>query len=198
MNKFAKIIFFTIFLVGNFYLLLPPPAELPPLPESLRSDEPGDTVQIKGVSAYYTDLSRKEVVDFYSQTFSKSSFFNIPLISYRINHPPEKIREVLRTTQFSTYVEEVVHPLRGSLFINGYEWNNDPFTLPEQRNKNIIIVNGKTYRFKITLYLQYSSAWPRVLIWSGINIAMYLIFVSFQKILQKGFNLSKASHAKQR
>lgn len=182
MKKLTKIIFFTVFLVGNFYLLLPPPADLPELPKSLKSDEPGDTVQIKGVSAYYTDLSRKEVVSFYSQAFSRSSFFNLPLPNYILNHPPERIREVLRATQYSTYVEEVVHPLRGSLFISGYEWEKDPFTPVKQRGKNILLVNGKVYQFKVTLFIQYAPWWERVLIWWGIYGSLALIIIAFEKV----------------
>jgi len=182
MKKNFKIILIIVFLLGNFYLLLPPPPGLPALPNSLRSDEPGDTIQIKGVSAYYTDLPRKEVVEFYVQNFSRSSFFNIPFISYRLNHPPERIREVLRPTQYSTYVEEIVHPLRGSLFVSGYEWAKDPFTLPSERAKNIMLVNGKVYKFKVTLFIQYASWWKRVLIWWGIFGSIILIFLGFQKV----------------
>ena len=184
-----KKIFLTIFLLSNLYLLLPPPKELPDLPESLKSTEPGDTVQIKGVSAYYTDLPRKEVVEFYVQNFSRSSFLNIPFISYRLNHPPERIREVLRPTQFSTYVEEIVHPFRGSLFVNGYEWGNDPFTPVKQRGKNIIVVNGKTYQFKITLYRQYSSWWQRLLIWWGICLLIILIYLAIKVIFAPGLKV---------
>ena len=187
MNKILKIILVIIFLLGNLYLLLPPPPELPELPDSLKSNEPGDTVQIKGVSALYTNLSRKEVVDFYTRNFSRSSFLGIPLISYRLNQPPERIREVLRPTQFSTYVEEVVHPFRGSLFINGYEWEKDPFTPVKERSKNIMIVNGKVYQFKITLYVQYASWWKRLLIWWGITVGLYFLFLAAKSILYTGF-----------
>jgi len=182
--KIIKFIAILFFFLGNFYLLLPPPSEIPPLPNSLRSTEPGDTVQIKGVSAYYTDLSRKEIVDFYFKNFSKSSFLGIPLITYKLNHPPERIREVLRPTQFSTYVEEIVHPLRGSLYINGYEWEKDPFTPPKQRVKNILIVNQKVYKCKVTLFVQYSAWWQRLIIWWGIFLAFVFLFKAYRTIFK--------------
>ncbi len=145
-------------------MLLPSPDNFPDLPSAVKSIEPGDTVQVKNVSAYYTDMPRKEAVDFYFNYFSRSPFLNIPLITYKLNHPPERIREVLRDTQQSTYVEEIVHPFRESVFINGFEWNNDPFTLPIRRIKNILIVNGKTYQFKVTLFYQKSAVWIRLII----------------------------------
>lgn len=189
--KILKIILVLLFVLGHVYLVLPSPflpQDMPPLPESVRSTEPGDTIQIANVAAYYTDISRKEVVRFYFDQFKKSTLWGLPLITYKLNHPPERIREVLRETQRSTYVEEIVHPLRESLFVSGFEWNNDPFTPPERRIKNILIVNGKTYRFKVTLFYQGSKVWQRVLVWWGIWGLGYLLFKQY-KILIKDIEL---------
>jgi hypothetical protein len=180
----VKIIIVIIFVGCNLYLILPSPLELPPLPESVRSVEPGDTTQVSGVSAYYTDLPRKTVVDFYTKAFSRSSFLGIPLISFRLNHPPERIREVLRDTQQSTYVEEVVHPLRESLFINGFEWENDPFTSPSRRIKNATTIAGKTYKCKVTLFNQGGAIWQRLLVFWGICLAGLLTFKSCKTIYE--------------
>lgn len=175
MKRLIIIITIIIFILGNLYLILPSPAELPSLPDSLKSTEPGDTTQIPGVSAYYTDLPRKAVVDFYTKAFSRS-------IGYRLNHPPERIREVLRDTQQSTYVEEIVHPLRESLFINGFEWENDPFTGPSGRIKNATTINGKTYKCKVTLFYQGSKIWPRLLVFWGIYSVGFLLFRGFKAV----------------
>jgi len=164
MQRFIKIFFILILLLGTVYLVLPAPDNFPGLPDAVKSIEPGDTTQMANVSAYYTDLSRKEVLDFYFNYFSRSPFLNIPLISYKLNHPPERIREVLRGTQQSTYVEEIVHPFRESVFVSGFEWNNDPFTPPWAQKQNILIVNGKTYQFKVTVFYQTSSIWMRLII----------------------------------
>lgn len=172
-------IFALIFVIGTFYLLLPAPKDFPDLPVAVKSVEPGDTTQIANVSAYYTDLPRQEVVDYYFDYFSRSPFLNIPLITYKLNHPPERIREVLRETQQSTYVEEIVHPLRESVFVNGFEWNNDPFTPPVRRIKNILIVNGKTYQFKITLFYQESKLWQRLLVFYLSLFSILLLYKSF-------------------
>jgi len=163
-------------------LLLPAPKDFPYLPNSIKSTEPGDTVQIANVSAYYTDMSREEVIDFYFSYFSRSPFFNVPLPTYKLNHPPERIREVLRETQQSTYVEEIVHPLRESVFVSGFEWNNDPFTKPEDREKNILVVNGKTCQFKITLFYQESALWQRLLVYYLTLVSIWGIIYGFRGI----------------
>ncbi|PIV01258.1 hypothetical protein COS54_01190 [Candidatus Shapirobacteria bacterium CG03_land_8_20_14_0_80_39_12] len=183
--KFKKVFFVITFFIGTFYLLLPVPKNFPDLPGAVKSTEPGDTVQIANVSAYYTDMPRKDVVRFYQDYFSRSPFLGIPLITYKLNHPPERIREVLRDTQQSTYVEELIHPLRESVFINGFEWNNDPFTSPGGRIKNILVVNGKTYQFKVTLYYQESKIWQRILIFYLILILIYLLVLSYRGILKR-------------
>lgn len=185
MNKFLKIAFFLVFLLGTFYLSLPAPHDFPDLPGAVKSTEPGDTVQIANVSAYYTDLPRQEVIDFYFRYFSRSPFLNIPLITYKLNHPPERIREVLRDTQRSTYVEELVHPLRESVFVSGFEWNNDPFTSPERRITNILVVNGKTYQFKVTLFYQESRLWQRLLIFYLILLSGYGLIWGFSGIYRR-------------
>ena len=70
------------------YLIFPSPAPLPPLPNGLKSDEPGDTVQIPGIYAYYTDLSRQEIISFYQNNYTNSRLFKFPFITYRLNYPP--------------------------------------------------------------------------------------------------------------
>lgn len=182
--KIVKILLAIAFFLGTFYLLLPSPRDFPPLPNSIKSVEPGDTIQIANVSACYTDTPRKEVVEFYQHYFSRSTFLGIPLITYKLNHPPERIREILRATQTSTYVEEIVHPLRESLFVSGFEWNNDPFTPPDRRIKNILIVNDKTYQFKVTLFYQESGIWPRLLIYYLILIAIYWLILVYKNLWQ--------------
>lgn len=185
MSNFCKVIFGLILVVGTFYLLLPTPKDFPPLPNSIKSTEPGDTTQKPGVSAYYTDIPRQEVIDYYFKYFSRSSFLGIPLITYKLNHPPERIREVLRETQQSTYVEEIVHPLRESVFVNGFEWNNDPFTSPKGRIQNILIVDGKTYQFKVTLFYQESKVWQRLLVFYLSLFLIYLLIKSYLGIIAR-------------
>lgn len=190
-NKlFPKVILLFICLWFS-YLIFPAPAPLDPLPQSLKSIEPGDTTQISGISAYYTNLSRQEVIDFYQNQYSHSSFLNIPLLTYRLNHPPEMSRDLIRTTQQSSYLEEIVHPMRESLFVSGFEWENDPFTKVEKRPKNKLIMNKIEYKAKITLIQRRSNPLIRVLFsffsiilfcWWGREVKQLIIDIKKIKI----------------
>lgn len=150
--KLLKTGYILIGALVSVYLLLPG-AKLPPpdLPDSLKSDLPGDTIQLSNVSAYFTDNERGEITGFYQDYFSRSSFFNIPLPVIKLNHPPEHAKEVIRDTTQTYYLEELVNPLKGSLFINGFEWEKDVFTPVAARGKNAILIDGKTWKAKITL-----------------------------------------------
>jgi hypothetical protein len=143
---FKKIILFLLVLT-NFaaatYLLSPLPS-LPDLPQSLKSDEPGDTTQIPHLSAYYTNLSRQEVMKFYRQHYLAPLVINL-------NHPPEKAKSVIRDTIRSYYFEELIIPFKESLYVNGFDWEKDVFTKPEKRIKNKIIYQDREFQSKITI-----------------------------------------------
>ena len=146
-NNMIKKILIAVFCLFNIlsivYLISPTPA-IPDLVNSVKSDEPGDTVQLANVSAYYTNMTRTEVMNFYKAYYSGP--FRIIL-----NYPPEKSKEIIKDTIQSYYFQEFVLPFRESLFVNGFEWENDVFTLPEKRIKNKLIFKDKEYKAKITI-----------------------------------------------
>lgn len=185
-QRFLKFFWLFLGLTVTVYLLLPGPKLPPPdLPESLKSTEPGDTIQLKNVSAYFTDKSRQEVLDFYTNYFSHSLFFNIPLLTYRLNHPPEYAREIIRDTTMTYYLEEIVHPLHGSLFVNGFEWENDVFTPKEMRAQNAIKVGGKIWKSKITLRWKPSRVWTRLLVFWAAWSLMGIVLTELKREMEK-------------
>lgn len=182
-KKFLLAAFLLFYFAGVFYLLLPPPS-IPDLPGSLKSTEPGDTVQIPGVWAYYTNLSRREAINFFKNSFHRSSFLNIPLPTYILNHPPEYARQTIRDTQQSNFYEEIVHPLRESLFVNGWIPSEDKVYLAKsQKPITTFIIDGQVFSAKITLYYVSSSVWARLLVWTGIMVAIVLIGYYFALII---------------
>ena len=183
-----KILLLLLFLIGTFYLVIPAPSTFPDLPNSYKSIEPGDTTQMTNVSAYYTDEPREFATNFYRYYFSFSPLLNIPLPTLRLNHPPERIREVLRDTQQSTFVEEFVHPLRESVFINGFEWNNDPFTPPAQRIQNAPFVNNRSYAFKITVYYQPTPVWQRLIVFYLTLGLVYVLIMQYVGLVKRIVN----------
>ena len=130
-------------LLAVFYLVSPTPI-LPDLPNSAKSDLPGDTTQITNVAAYFTNMTRTEVMNFYKAYYTG-------LFRINLNHPPEKAKDVIINTIQSYYLEEFVLPFKESLYINGFEWENDVFTKVESRSKNKLIYHDKEYKAKITL-----------------------------------------------
>jgi len=183
-SRLVPLIFMLIYLVGVFYLVLPEPV-IPNLEPALKSTEPGDTTQIPGVWAYYTNLSRRESVDFYKKAFSRSPFLGISLPTYILNHPPEYARETIRATQQTNFYEELVHPLRESLFISGWIPKEDKVYL--RQNKKPItdfLVEGQIFTAKITLYHVQSPIWARVLVWTGIIILAVIISTTLSVIIR--------------
>lgn len=172
-----KKIFISLVLVFNIffviYLSLPTPP-LKPLPNSVLSTLPGDTTQLKNVTGYFTFLSRTEVMKFYQ------SFYTSPFL-IRLNHPPEKSKEIFRDTMQSYYLEEFIIPFKESLFINGYEWEKDVFTKPDKRIQNKLIYNNITYPSKINTKIFITPIYVRLLTFIATEIGVYLIFLCYRR-----------------
>lgn len=109
-----KILFLAILVSSIYYLVLPSPKfpEIPP--GSLQSNEPADTESTYR-RAYYTNLSRSEIMDYYDNAFRGQ----IP-IQYRLNLPPEDAITVIRDQTRSSFLELIVHPGRESLYVNAF------------------------------------------------------------------------------
>ena len=183
MNKILKFLFFAFGVIFSLYLILPGPSLPPPdLPDSLKSDEPGDTIQLTNVSAYYTEKDRKSVIRFYQDYFSRSSFLNFPLLTINLNHPPELAKTIIKDTMQTYYLEELIHPFRESLFINGFEWENDVFTPVGKRAKNKMIYRGIVWPAKITLKWSTSGTIARVAIfWFSWSLFGFIFGLFFQQ-----------------
>lgn len=164
-----------IWLIGLIYLVIPS-ASLPPLPNSYKSNEPGDTVEIYGVSAYYTSLSRQEILDFYLVNFNKSRFFNLPFPAILLNHPPEYVSTAIRDTVNSTFLYELVHPFRDSLIINGWSPEEDR---RYKENEKLIHIGKKVFKQKITLRYLPSNIILRI---SIFTISLWLFFYLWQRL----------------
>jgi len=183
-KKIITILIGIIYFLGIVYLVLPEPV-IPNLEPALKSIEPGDTTQMPGVWAYYTNLSRREAVDFYQKSFSRTPFLNLPLPTYILNHPPEYARETIRATQQSNFYKEIVHPLRESLFVNGWIPKEDEVYLAKSLKPiTEFTVDGQNYSAKITLYHVRSPLWARILVWTGIITLIIMIIMAFMAVIR--------------
>lgn len=131
-----KVIFLAILVSSIYYLVLPSPKFPDAPPGSLQSNEPADTESIYRLG-YYTNLSRPELMDYYDSQFRAQ----IP-IQYRLILPPEDSFTVIRDQTKSSYLEQIVHPLRETLYINAFV----PIKPTEQIN-----INGVHYLNKVTI-----------------------------------------------
>jgi len=176
-----RILYLFCLLIGItilFYAALPNP-DFPDSPPGAKQSHEAADSETPFRRAYFTDLTREEVMNFYKQQFQKSSFMGLPLPTYRLNYPPEEAQTIIRDQARSTFLEEIVHPLRESLFINGFE---------PKVAKDAVVIEGIHYRQKITVKFVPSSQYLRILI-SGIGLL--LLFYTFGEFIKSVRDLIK-------
>jgi len=150
------------------------------LPNSDKSTLEGDTVQIPNTSAYFSDNFRKFVVDYYLKKYHQNTWFLFAPL--KLNHPPEYSWRVIKKHTDSTYLEELVYPLRDSLYVNGFEpfyedgtpkfWGSVKFN----EGKNL-------WYTKTTLRFYPSSIFVRLIVWLGISFSILFLYKLGRKII---------------
>jgi hypothetical protein len=174
LNKILKILFAAFFVVVFVYLALPNyPFPVPP-PDSLQSQEPGDT-ETPLRRAYFTNYTRAEVLSWYKGHFEAKSILGIKVPSYLLNYPPENAQTIIRDQTRSTFLQEVVHPLRESLYINGFEPNSA---------KDAIFIGEKVWRQKITVRYVFSNLVVRECVFVASVFMTIIIYSSFRNVIK--------------
>lgn len=149
--KKALLFFTCILFLGLLVYEIPASPQFPkPLPDALQSKEPADS-ETPLRRAYFTNMTREEVINYYKKEFNTGFIVFTP----RLNYPPEESQTLIRDQTRSTFLEEIVHPLRESLYINGFE-PKDP--------KDAIEIEGLPWRQKIIVRYVPSSVWVRILV----------------------------------
>lgn len=160
MKKILLIIYILFSTALLFYLALPARGFPSPPADSYQSEEPGDSEALSVRRAYFTDFNREEVIAQYKDQFSYIPFL-------RLNYPPEEAQTIIRDQTRSTFLEEIVHPLRESIYINGFK---------PRVAKDEIWYKGVHYEQKITVRYQTSSPIARISIYSALLLVLPLIF----------------------
>lgn len=185
MGKIIQILITLIFFIlGLGYVLAPAPdniEDIPGLPNSFKSDEPGDTYQNPNIAAYYSDHWREYVTRYYKSEFEKLNNFGIKLPAIGLNHPPEEAFQFVKDQAKTTFLEQYIFPLRGSLFVNGYE--------PISRNGKRfnaesvpIEVNNIIYNSKTTLRFYPVPLHIRIIFYFLIWIVITAIYLLSKRI----------------
>ncbi len=139
-----------------------PPFPSPP-PDAYISYEPAD-IETPLRRAFYTDYTREQVVLHYLEQFKW-------LPTLRLNYPPEEAQTIIRDQTRSSYLEELVHPMRESWFINGF--------VPTSQNDEIWR-DGKKYEQKIIIRYVPSNLKTRVIVFVLTTMAFWLVLDKFK------------------
>ncbi len=108
-KKIVKIFFILFSVVFLIYLALPAPQFPKTLWDFESSTEPADR-ESPMRRGYYTNLTREQLMDHYVREFGWG---------IRFNYPPEEAGTIIRDQTHATFLEEISHPMRESLFVAG-------------------------------------------------------------------------------
>ncbi len=165
-TAFTLYIFLGLLFLG--YLALPSPPYPIEVPNSLQSNEPAD-VETPLRRGYFSDLSRFDVMSHFQEVFSIPQASFIP--NFRLNYPPEESQTLIRDQTRSVYLEEIVFPMRESIFVSGY--------LPSEA-KDVIVVNGKAWNQKVIVRYIPSTLQARLPIGIATLALLYLLFIEWK------------------
>lgn len=144
--------FFVLAFVVFLYLAPQSPSFPKPPPDSVQSLEKADTEDVLRRS-YFTQLNRQDILKHYQAELGQIEIFGQKVPSYGLNYPPEDAFWLIRDQTRSTFLEEIVHPFRESLYINGFQPKVD---------KDDIWYKGYHYKTKITIKYAPSPVWLRL------------------------------------
>jgi len=142
-KNLVKILFVIFSIALLVYLAWP----APPFPSTLwdfrSSTEPADK-ESPMRRGYYTNLTREQLMSHYVKEFEWGE---------RLNYPPENAQTLIRDQTKATFLEEIVHPMRESLFVAGnkVQSGKDPFE-----------VNGKKFTTKVIVKYVNSNIFVRL------------------------------------
>jgi len=126
-----------------------------------QSTEPADT-ETPLRRGYYTNATRQEVIEHYQSEFK----------GYRLNYPPEEAQTIIRDQTKSTFLEEIVHPLRESIYINGFEPTDPQYA---------IVIKGTPWRQKVIVRYVRSNLLARLLVVALSGVAAVLLIKQWAK-----------------
>lgn len=166
MRKITTTIGLLFSIIFILYLFLPGPSFPTPPADAIQSHEPADS-ETPLRRAYFTNFTREEVMDNYKKQFDKTTLFGIKIPTYRLNYAPEEAQSIIRDQARSTFLEEVVHPFRESVFVNGFE--------PKEA-KDAVVIDTVQWRQKITVRFVPSNIYIRLIVGPLTLIMMFVLF----------------------
>lgn len=187
-----KKILIVVFILGLIYILTPGPSSIDDfssLSNSVKSNELGDTIQNPNVAAYFSDFDRNGITGFYRNDFANKFFFGGLIPPFTLNYPPKDANTDIRDQLHVTFLEEYTYPLKGSIFVGGYE----PFIENEMLGREhffirdhiqVIKQSDRYFNSKTTLRF-YPANWiVSILVYLGIWIASITLYKLSRKAVK--------------
>ncbi|BCX14807.1 MAG: hypothetical protein KatS3mg088_490 [Patescibacteria group bacterium] len=185
MLRFLKVLLSFFSIIFLLYLIWPfEPKRIDDfsaLPQSTKSDLTGDTIEVPNVAAYFSNNYRNFVTKYYRNEFQYKTKFPFPPLT--LNHPPEYAFNYIKDQTQSTYLEEYVYPLRGSLFVNGLEPFDEKTKKPRYSAASHFSAGGMLYETKVTLRYYPTKIINRIGVWSGINLIVVFLWKLSRKLV---------------
>jgi hypothetical protein len=153
-----------IIILALLYLLYPSPIFPTPPDGVLKSAEPGD-LETTYRRSYYTNYSRSQIIDHYAKQFFIPGQILLDL-------PPEDSFAVIRDQTHTSWLQQFIHPLRESIYINGFY----PTKPTEQ-----IYIDDIHYLNKITVRYVPSHPAGRISILALILVGIYFLKKEYVK-----------------
>lgn len=178
-----KKIYFIFCVLLLIYFAWPSPlkiTEFKDLPNSIKSSLDGDVWQVPNVAGYFSNSFREEIIPHYIKLYK--GLVNLPFLPIKLNHPPEFAFIAIKKHTDSTYLEELVYPMRDSLYINGME----PFYSdgqPKYWGSTKFSVDGKEWYTKTTVRYYSSPLWARLIVWVGVSLSILFIYRLGKRII---------------
>ncbi|KKR38356.1 hypothetical protein A2210_02225 [Candidatus Woesebacteria bacterium RIFOXYA1_FULL_40_18] len=169
--KLLAIIFVIISISFGVYLVLPQPFFPSPAWDFVSSTEPADreTPLRRG---YFTNLTREQLMSHYKSEFGWG---------LTLNYPPEEAQTLVRDQTKSSFLEEIVHPFKESLFVNGYE--------PKGNDITGFMIDGKIYKQKVIVKYVPSNIFLRVGVGIFTLVCIWILTREWIQALKSTFQL---------
>ena len=166
MKNFVKISFAVFGILFIYYLSRPEPTFPKTLWDFESSTEPADRESVMR-RGYYTNLTREQLMSHYSQEF---------IWGERLNYPPEEAQTIIRDQTKATFLEEIVHPMRESLFIAGNVHKPD---------EGLFEVNGAKFKQKVIVKYVDSPLLVRLAIGLSTLVLMWILGSEYVSTIER-------------
>jgi len=160
----------TVSAILTCYLLWPSPGFPEPLSDFYWSTEPADreTALRRG---YYTNYYRGDVIFHYWDEAEKPTLLGLGMPAIRLSdYPPEDAMWLVRDQTRANYLEEIVQPMRESIFIAALE-SRDPLTyhtVADRRFQNRVVVKYAQSDVVVRLVVGMAGLWLLLWIIEGV------------------------------